>query len=149
MDVQADKKSKEAMQTCTHVLKKCRCGLAFKVRGAGRRSALWRLRRGPTPSTPAQAPSAKQALQSSNNGLPAKEMGVQEHLASSEASAASSPRTANSPPTPAYPPLNMIQVNSFNPSEGRSRGFAPLQECSCLLDCTHALWNLLPSASLS
>ena len=113
VDVQADKKSKEVMQTCAHVLRKRRFGLALKATGAGRRSALWRVRRIPTPSTPAQAPSAKQVLQSSNNGLPAREKGVQKHLASSEASAASTPRTANSPATPAYPPLNMIQVNSF------------------------------------
>lgn len=55
VDVQAGKKAKQGLPSSSHALKKCEFGLAFKVKGAVRRSALWRLRGAPTPSTPAHS----------------------------------------------------------------------------------------------
>ena len=50
MDMQGDKKAKQVLQGSSHGLRKSKFELPVKVKGAGRRSALWRLRGAPSPS---------------------------------------------------------------------------------------------------
>ena len=50
MDMQGDKKAKQVLQGSSHGLRTCKFELPVKVKGAGRRSALWRLRGAHTPS---------------------------------------------------------------------------------------------------